>query len=65
MAEAHAIGASKEATCANQVKRREQQFETRAQETLLTDIAQRRESHFVAATCHQRGVSYSSVERRR
>ena len=50
-------GASKEATCANRVKRREQQLEPRAQETLLVDIALRCESHSVAATCHQRGVS--------
>ena len=53
MAEAHAIGASKEATCANQVKRREQQFETRAQETLLIDIALRCESQTAGEVCHQ------------
>jgi hypothetical protein len=51
-AEAHAIGESKEATCANQAKRREQQSETRAQETLLIDISQRRESQIVGEVCH-------------
>jgi hypothetical protein len=37
MAEAQVDGASKEARCANQANRREQRFETRAQETLLID----------------------------
>ena len=46
-------GASKEATCANQVKRREQQLEPRAQETLLIDIALRRESQTAREVCHQ------------
>ena len=54
IAEAHVDGASKEARYTNQVKRREQQFETRAQETLLIDIAQRRESQTGGEVCHLR-----------
>ena len=64
-------GASKEATYANQVKRRGQQLEPRAQETLLIDISQRRESQIVGEVCHhsrpreeRRGlIDYAQISR--